>query len=82
MNWFHRQVCRSGRWRRRVIARRGRTNSYQLTSDGLKAAILYLGGLSHIIRPIASNLDANPQLSERLATRIAPLIAEDCRPAA
>jgi hypothetical protein len=64
-----------------LIARQGRTNRYQLTSDGLKAAILYLGGQSHIIRPIASNLDANPQLSDRLATRIAPLIAEHCRPA-
>ena len=60
----------------------GRTNRYQATSDGLQAAILYLGGMSQVLRPIAAQLNANPQLSERITSQVGPIIVDACLPAA
>lgn len=65
-----------------LIARMGRTNRYQATSDGLQAAILYLGGMSQVLRPIAAQLNANPQLSERITSQVGPIIVDACLPAA
>jgi hypothetical protein len=65
-----------------LIVRKAKSNRYQVTSDGLEAALLYVGGLSLIIRPIASHSHANSQMLERIATQIAPLIADVCRLAA
>jgi hypothetical protein len=57
-----------------LITRIRRTHRYQVTEDGLRAALFYTGSHSHLIRPLAAALRQNDQLQQRLLNQIHPII--------
>lgn len=49
-----------------LIQRLPRTNRYEVTDAGLRAALFYTGSLSQIIRPLTTTLDQHDDLQQRL----------------
>jgi hypothetical protein len=57
-----------------LITRISRTHRYEVTEDGLRAALLYTGSHSRVIRPLADALRHEHGLQQRLLQRIQPLV--------
>jgi hypothetical protein len=59
-----------------LIARIRHTNRYEVTEDGLRAALFYAGSQSHLIRPLAAALRQNDHLQQRILKQLHPIIMQ------
>jgi hypothetical protein len=65
-----------------LIRRIPRTHRYEVTEQGLRAALLYTGSHSRIIRPLGNALDRQPSLQQKLLEQINATVAQVTRTAA
>jgi hypothetical protein len=66
-----------------LIQRIAGTHRYEVTDEGLRAALFYTGSFSRIIRPLAPALQADDgELQQRLLEQLRRFLANTCTTAA
>lgn len=66
-----------------LIARTPGTHRYEVTDQGLRAALFYTGSFARVIRPLTAALDEDHgRLQQRLLRQLRPCIAKACKKAA
>ena len=59
-----------------LIQRIPRTHRYEVSEEGLRAALFYTASLSRIIRPLSTTLDENTNLQQCLLKQIRQLLKQ------
>jgi hypothetical protein len=59
-----------------LITRIGRTQRYEVTDAGLRAALFYIGSHSRLIRPFSQALHQENELQQQILQRIQPLVPQ------